>query len=102
MPATNDPITAALAILGQEIENTTDPAEAVVLAYAHHEHWREAQKVLANRRRQTMRAAQRAGLDRATLADLVGISRQRVAQITESPTRDRERKAFRTKQEEGL
>jgi hypothetical protein len=92
---TSDPITDALAALGEEIDTAGDPAKAVLLAYAHHEAWRAAQKVLADRRRMTMRAAQRAGLDRATLADLVGISRQRVAQITESPTRERERQVHR-------
>ena len=91
----NDPITTALEALSTEVDNTADPAEAVLLAYAHHERWRAGQKVLANKRRSTMRTAQAAGLDRAYLAELVGISRQRVAQITESPTRESERRAYR-------
>ena len=88
-----DPIAEAITTLTGRVDGEADLSQAVLLAHQHLEAWRLHGKTLAKQRRATMRTAVLSGVDRNDLADLTGMTRQRVQQIIEMPTARRVRKA---------
>jgi DNA-directed RNA polymerase specialized sigma24 family protein len=65
------------------------PPEAAFMAHQITEAWANAQPGLADLRRAALRQAQATGWTNADLAALLGVSRQRIHQLVESPTTTR-------------